>query len=85
LGQPINVADDTMNLLNYGADDIDSDFDVQYGLLQPEETFLIRAYSDDTDDRLLGEIRPKFIVMFEPDTDLVRRIEVCWPLPSTYP
>jgi DNA excision repair protein ERCC-4 len=73
-----------MNLLNFGADDLESDFDIYYGLLRPEETVLIRAYSDDTDDRLLSEIRPKFIVMFEPDMDFVRRIEVrCLPS-STY-
>ncbi|KIM47303.1 hypothetical protein M413DRAFT_440752 [Hebeloma cylindrosporum] len=75
-GQPLNPADDAMNLLDFGADNLESDFDIYYGLLRPEETVLIRAYSDDTDDRLLSEIRPKFIVMFEPDMDFVRRIEV---------
>jgi len=73
----MNVADDAMNLLDFASDNLESDFDAHYGLLQPEETVLIRAYSDDTDDRLLSEIRPKFIVMFEPDMDFVRRIEVC--------
>lgn len=81
-GQPLDIADDTMNLLDFGADNLESDFDIHYGLLRPEETVLIRAYSDDTDDRLLSEIRPKFIVMFEPDMDFVRRIEVRW-LPSS--
>jgi DNA excision repair protein ERCC-4 len=80
----MNVVDDAMDLLDFGADNLGSDFDEHYGLLQPAETVLIRAYSDDTDDRLLSEIRPKFIVMFEPDMDFVRRIEVCWLLPSTY-
>jgi DNA excision repair protein ERCC-4 len=37
---------------------------------------LVRAYSDDTDDQMLAEIRPRFIVMFEPNQDFVRRIEV---------
>lgn len=73
-----------MNLLDFGADNLESDFDMYYGLLRPEETVLIRAYSDDTDDRLLSEIRPKFIVMFEPDMDFVRRIEVRWLLSSVY-
>lgn len=52
------------------------EFSDSYGLLTPEETVLVRAYSDDTDDRMLDEIKPKFIVMFEPDMDFVRRIEV---------
>jgi hypothetical protein len=43
-------------------------------LLKPEETVLIRAYSNDTNDRMLTEIKPKFIVMFEPDMDFVRRV-----------
>jgi DNA excision repair protein ERCC-4 len=52
------------------------EFSDSYGLLIPEETVVVRAYSDDTDDRMLDEIKPKFIVMFEPDMDFVRRIEV---------
>ena len=37
---------------------------------------LVHAYSDDSDDRVLAEIQPKYIVMFEPNQDFVRRIEV---------
>ena len=54
----------------------DSEFDAHYGLLAPEQTVLVRAYSDDTDDQMLAEIRPRFIVMFEPNQDFIRRIEV---------
>jgi DNA excision repair protein ERCC-4 len=53
---------------------VDEDF--SYGLLPAEETVVIRAYSDDSDDRMLAEIRPKFIVMFEPCMEFARRIEV---------
>ena len=52
------------------------DFDANYGLLAPEQTVVIRAYSDDSDDQVLSEIRPRYIVMFEPNHDFVRRIEV---------
>lgn len=62
-----------MSLINF---ENSEEFDDSYGLLTPEETILVRAYSDDTDDRVLCEIKPKFIVMFEPDMDFVRRIEV---------
>ncbi|KAF8959813.1 hypothetical protein BDZ97DRAFT_1836010 [Flammula alnicola] len=74
--QPMNLADDSVAFLDFGSDNLESDFDTNYGLLPPEQTVLIRAYSDDTDDRILTEIKPKFIVMFEPDMDFVRRIEV---------
>ncbi|KAG6830412.1 hypothetical protein H0H87_008195 [Tephrocybe sp. NHM501043] len=52
------------------------DFDTHYGLIAPEQTVLVRAYSDDTDDRMLAEIQPKFIVMCEPNIEFIRRIEV---------
>ncbi|KAE9391336.1 hypothetical protein BT96DRAFT_781193, partial [Gymnopus androsaceus JB14] len=53
-----------------------TEFDTHYGLLPPAQTLLIRAYSDDTDDRMLDEIKPRFIVMFEPCMEFVRRVEV---------
>ncbi|KAG5219812.1 DNA repair protein [Salix suchowensis] len=65
------------------ADDLDFtstellvDFDTNYGLLTPEETVVVRPYSDDGDDSILAEMRPKFIVMFEPNMDFIRRVEV---------
>jgi hypothetical protein len=47
-----------------------------YGLIHPVESVIVRAYSDDTDDRLLEELRPTFIIMFEPCMEFVRRVEV---------
>ena len=55
---------------------IQSQFDEFYGLLPPQQTVLVRAYSDDSDDRMLAEIQPRFIVIFEPNQDFIRRIEV---------
>jgi DNA excision repair protein ERCC-4 len=58
------------------------DFDAHYGLLAPAQTVLVRAAADDGDDRLLHELRPRFIVLFEPVLESVRRIEVrlaCMP------
>jgi DNA excision repair protein ERCC-4 len=63
-------------VLDLGSLTFESEFDVHYGLLSPEQTVLVRAYSDDTDDRMLAEIQPKFIVMFEPNMEFIRRIEV---------
>ncbi|KAF5368134.1 hypothetical protein D9615_010214 [Tricholomella constricta] len=72
---PLELADDKISLdFESGASEID--FDAHYGLLAPEQTVLVRAYSDDTDDRMLAEICPKFIVMFEPNMEFSRRIEV---------
>ena len=60
---------------NFVIDDITEE-DMTYGLLAPEETVVVRAYSDDSDDRILTELQPKFIVMFEPSMEFARRIEV---------
>jgi hypothetical protein len=55
---------------------LDEGFDVNYGLVQPEETVIVRAYSDDSDDMMLMELRPRFVVMFDPSLEFLRRIEV---------
>jgi len=56
--------------------DFENEFDTHYGLLTPEQTAIVRAYSDDSDDQVLAEIQPKYIVMFEPNQDFVRCFEV---------
>lgn len=59
-----------------------ADFDEHYGLLMPEQSIVVRAYSDDSDDLMLAEVNPRFIVMFEPNLDFVRRLEVSVPSAS---
>lgn len=66
---PINADEELAHSLAEGVD-------WSYGLLQPEQTILIRAYSDDADDSLLAEVQPRFIVMYEPSLEFVRRVEV---------
>lgn len=52
------------------------DVDPHYTLLSPTETVLVRTYSEDIDDRLLDELKPLFVIMYEPCLEFVRRIEV---------
>ncbi|KAF8310984.1 hypothetical protein DL93DRAFT_2061523 [Clavulina sp. PMI_390] len=47
-----------------------------YGLVQPEQLVIVRPYGDDSDDVLLSEIRPRWIIMFDPNQDFLRRVEV---------
>ncbi|KIM73439.1 hypothetical protein PILCRDRAFT_829181, partial [Piloderma croceum F 1598] len=63
-------------LLDITSLNFENEFDTHHGLLAPEQTVIVCAYSDDSDDRVLAEIKPKYIVMFEPSQDFVRRIEV---------
>jgi DNA excision repair protein ERCC-4 len=53
------------------------DFDAYYGLLAPEDTVIIRPYGGEDDDILLQELRPRFVVMYEPNLAFIRRLEVC--------
>ncbi|KAF9030370.1 hypothetical protein BDZ89DRAFT_1159420 [Hymenopellis radicata] len=68
-------ADDVANLTNLASLNT-NDFDAYFGLLTPEETVIVKPYSDDTDDRMLDEIKPRFIVMLEPCMEFIRRVEV---------
>ncbi|KAJ2933241.1 hypothetical protein H1R20_g3808, partial [Candolleomyces eurysporus] len=52
------------------------DLDDNYGLVVPSQTVVVRAYSDDSDDRIFAELQPRFIVMYEPNMECIRRIEV---------
>jgi hypothetical protein len=55
---------------------LEEEFDVNYGILEPQQTILVRTYSDDADDSMLMEIRPRFIIMFDPNLEFIRRVEV---------
>ncbi|KAG5637597.1 hypothetical protein H0H81_003988 [Sphagnurus paluster] len=75
--RPIDLTGtDELTILDFESGAFENEFDTHYGLLAPEQTVLLRAYSDDSDDRMLAEIQPKFIVMFEPNMEFIRRIEV---------
>lgn len=51
-------------------------FDEFFGLCSPNELVVIRPYNGDEDDRVLEELRPKYVVMYDADTSFVRRVEV---------
>lgn len=47
-----------------------------YELYEMKELLLIHPYDGDMDERLLEEIKPRYIIMYEPDAAFIRRIEV---------
>ncbi|WVR04063.1 hypothetical protein IAU60_001062 [Kwoniella sp. DSM 27419] len=51
-------------------------FQDEYGLIAPEDTVIIRPYGGEDDDILLQELRPRFVVMYEPNLPFIRRLEV---------
>lgn len=52
------------------------EFDSFFGLLSMEDLVVVRPYSGDEDDNNLQELRPRFIVMYDPEPSFVRRVEV---------
>ena len=52
------------------------DFNEYFGIVSNEDLVIIRPYADDDDDKVLEEIRPKYVVMYDPDPAFVRRLEV---------
>lgn len=52
------------------------DFNNYFGIVSNEDLVIIRPYADDEDDRILEEIRPKYVVMYDPNPAFVRRLEV---------
>jgi DNA excision repair protein ERCC-4 len=52
------------------------DWDTDYGLLSPEDEVIIRPYGGDDDDIMLQELRPRFVIMYEPNLAFIRRLEV---------
>lgn len=51
-------------------------YDEYFGLCDTSDLVVIRPYGGDEDDRILEELRPKYIVMYDPDPAFVRRVEV---------
>lgn len=53
-----------------------AEFDNFFGILTLDDLVVVRTYRGDSDDYVLQELRPRFIVMYDPDPAFVRRIEM---------
>ncbi|KAF2764209.1 DNA repair protein [Teratosphaeria nubilosa] len=61
--------------LDVGADPLD-DMEDYYELYDMKDLVVVHPYDGDMDDHLLEEIKPRYVVMYEPDAAFIRRIEV---------
>nr|POE79344.1 dna repair protein rad16 [Quercus suber] len=61
--------------LDMGADPLDN-MDDYYELYDMKDLVLVHPYDGDMDDRLLEEVKPRYVIMYEPDAAFIRRIEV---------
>ncbi|KDN53411.1 hypothetical protein K437DRAFT_265777 [Tilletiaria anomala UBC 951] len=63
----LSVSTETLSELN---------FDIFFGLLSMQNLVVVRTYRDDEDDKVLQELKPRFIVMYDTQPAFIRRIEV---------
>ena len=47
-----------------------------FALLDVDELVVVHRYDGDGDEQLLEEVRPRYVVMYEPDAAFIRRVEV---------
>ncbi|KAL2069153.1 hypothetical protein VTL71DRAFT_15491 [Oculimacula yallundae] len=57
------------------ADPLD-DMEDFYQLYDTQDLVVIHAYDGDMDEHVLEEVKPRYIIMYEPDSSFVRRVEV---------
>lgn len=72
---PNETEDSAAARLDIGADPLD-DMDDYYELYEMKDLVLVHPYDGDMDDHLLEEIKPRYIVMYEPDAAFIRRVEM---------
>jgi DNA excision repair protein ERCC-4 len=52
------------------------DMEDYYKLYDPQDLVVVHAYDGDMDEHVLEEVKPRYIIMYEPDTYFARRVEV---------
>ncbi|KAK0733647.1 hypothetical protein B0T26DRAFT_631017 [Lasiosphaeria miniovina] len=52
------------------------DMDDYYQMYEMQDLVVIHAYDGDQDEHVLEEVKPKYIIMYEPDASFIRRVEV---------
>lgn len=64
------------NEVNKGPSFTQVEFDNYFGMLSTEDLVVVRPYRGDDDDKMLQELRPRFVIMYDPAPSFVRRLEV---------
>ncbi|KAH8838344.1 hypothetical protein MCOR27_009988 [Pyricularia oryzae] len=50
--------------------------DDYYELYEMQDLVVVHAYDGDQDEHVLEEVKPRYVVMYEPDASFIRRVEV---------
>jgi DNA excision repair protein ERCC-4 len=54
-----------------------------FELYENDDLVLVLPYDGDMDDRVLEEMRPRYVVMYEPNAAFIRRVEVFYCVSRT--
>ncbi|MBE3112537.1 MAG: hypothetical protein IMZ46_18845, partial [Acidobacteria bacterium] len=52
------------------------DMEEYYRLYEMRDLVVVHAYEGDQDEHVLEEVKPRYVVMYEPDASFIRRVEV---------
>lgn len=52
------------------------DMDDFYELYDMDDLVMVHPFDGDMDEHILEEVRPRYIIMYEPDSAFIRRVEV---------
>ncbi|KAH8880168.1 MUS38-like protein [Thozetella sp. PMI_491] len=72
----IQINEDDANQKDDMVADPLENMDDYYQLYDMQDLVVIHAYDGDQDEHVLEEVKPKYIVMYEPDASFIRRVEV---------
>jgi len=62
-------------LYDHDLEEVDDPTDY-FGLIEPNSLVVVHAYAGESDARLLENLKPRFIIMYDPDPTFVRCVEV---------
>lgn len=66
---------DSMQKDEVAVDDLD-DMEDYFELYEMNDLLVIHPYDGDLDEHVLEEVRPRYVIMYEPDAAFIRRVEV---------
>lgn len=52
------------------------DMEEYYRLYEMRDLVVVHAYEGDQDEHVLEEVKPRYVIMYEPDASFIRRVEV---------
>ncbi|KAI2469720.1 DNA repair protein [Annulohypoxylon bovei var. microspora] len=72
----VQITEEEANQKANVIDDPLEDMDDYFELYEMQDLVVVHAYEGDQDEHVLEELKPRYIIMYEPDASFIRRIEV---------